>query len=138
MRRMSKVDLPEAFRDERGAIQTLLNEHHGSVVVIETVSDVERANHYHKEDYHFCYVVSGSIIYYERPAGSSDPPSMHKYCPGEMLYTPPMVEHCMFFEEPTVFITLGGRTRKQEDYEADLVRIDSLKKLFDEALGNSL
>ena len=69
-----ECELPDSFKDNRGEIQTLLNKHNGSVVVISTVSGVERANHYHKEDYHYCYVVSGSIIYFERPAGSNERP----------------------------------------------------------------
>jgi quercetin dioxygenase-like cupin family protein len=133
---MTAVSLPSGFHDERGSIQTLLNQHNGSVVAIDTVPGVERANHYHKEDYHYCYVVSGSIIYYERPVGSTQIPMMAKYSAGEMIYTGPMIEHCMYFEEPTVFITLGGGTRKQEDYELDLVRIESLKAEFDAAFGN--
>ena len=67
-------NLPNSFKDNRGSIQTLIHDHEGSVVVITTVPHVERANHYHKEDYHYCYVVSGSITYFERPAGSIEIP----------------------------------------------------------------
>ena len=51
-----KINLPPNHSDERGFIQVLLHEHNGSVVVIDTVPHVERANHYHKDDYHYCYV----------------------------------------------------------------------------------
>ncbi len=124
-----ECELPDSFKDNRGEIQTLLNKHNGSVVVISTVSGVERANHYHKEDYHYCYVVSGSIIYFERPAGSNERPKKHVFKTGQMFYTPPMIEHCMHFDEPTVFVTLGGGSRKQDEYEDDLVRIASLKEI---------
>jgi len=124
------VPLPSAFTDERGYIQTLLNDHKGSVVIISSVPHVERANHYHKEDYHYCYILTGSIHYYERVVSSDDIPSFNTFYPGTMIYTPPMVEHTMYFDEPTTFITLGGGTRHQEDYESDLVRVDSLRTIY--------
>jgi dTDP-4-dehydrorhamnose 3,5-epimerase-like enzyme len=107
-----------------------MHHHNGSVVVISSVPHIQRANHYHKEDYHYCYIISGSIVYYERPVGSTDMPRRSIYKAREMFYTPPMVEHCMYFEEPTTFVTLGGHTRRQEDYEEDLVRIASLHEMY--------
>jgi dTDP-4-dehydrorhamnose 3,5-epimerase-like enzyme len=123
--------LPHGFNDIRGSIQTLIHDHQGSVVVITSVPHVERANHYHKEDYHYCYVVSGSITYFERPAGSTEMPKKSVFSSGEMFYTPPMMEHCMHFSEPTIFVTLGGGSRQQNEYENDLVRIESLKQIYD-------
>ena len=84
-------ELPGMFCDDRGQIQTLKHEHNGSVVVISSVPHVERANHYHKEDYHYCYVISGKIRYFERNVNSKDLPSCKEYGPGEMNYTGPMV-----------------------------------------------
>ena len=130
-----RCDLPNSFKDNRGSIQTLIHDHEGSVVVITTVPHVERANHYHKEDYHYCYVVAGSITYFERPAGSIEIPKKSIFSAGEMFYTPPMMEHCMHFSEPTIFVTLGGGTRKQDEYENDLVRITSLKQIYDDYLA---
>ena len=124
-----KIKLPPDHSDHRGFIQVLLHEHNGSVVVIDTVPHVERANHYHKDDYHYCYVVSGSIIYYERKVGSNDPITKYVYKKGEMFYTPAMVEHCMYFEEPTTFVTMGGKTRSQEEYELDLVRLFTSRRI---------
>jgi len=98
----------------------------GSIVVIESVPYIQRANHYHKEDYHYCYVVEGSITYYEREAGSKVPLRRFEFKKGDMFYTPPMMEHCMFFKEKTVFIAMGGKTRSQKEYEEDLVRLPSL------------
>jgi hypothetical protein len=40
-----------------------------------------------------------------------------------MLFTPPMVEHAMKFDEATTFLTLGRNRRDQASYEADVVRI---------------
>ena len=118
--------LPDPHSDNRGFIQLLLNEHHGSVVIIESVPHIQRANHYHKDDYHYCYIVDGNIDYYERKVGSNECPKLTKFKKGEMFYTPPMMEHCMYFKVKTVFIAMGGKTRTQEEYEKDLVRLPSL------------
>ena len=42
----------------------------------------------------------------------------------QLFFTPPMVEHAMVFHEDTTFLTLGGNSRTQSKYEADLVRTD--------------
>ena len=41
-----------------------------------------------------------------------------------MIFTPPIVEHCMKFPEDTVFLTLSRNPRDQKTYEADVVRIN--------------
>lgn len=125
---MSEVikELPKPFVDDRGEIQNLLSDHNGSCVIIKSVKGSQRANHYHKEDYHYCYLISGGITYSERPVGSTETPKEYTITPGTMFYTGPLVEHCMYFTEDSVFLTFGGGTRSQEDYENDLVRISSL------------
>lgn len=120
------IELPKEFSDYRGKIQVIAHEHNGSVAIIQSAPHVERANHYHKEDYHYCYVIYGCIHYYERKVGDICPPIRRVYKEGDYFYTPPLVEHCMYFPTPTAFVTLGGKTRRQEEYENDLVRVASL------------
>ena len=43
---------------------------------------------------------------------------------GEMVFTPPMIDHAMKFPVDTVFLTLSRNPRDQETYEADVVRVD--------------
>jgi quercetin dioxygenase-like cupin family protein len=85
-----------------------------------------RANHYHKTDWHYCYVVSGTIEYYHRLTGSTEEPECLLVKKGEMVFTPPMVDHGMKFPEDTVFLTLSRNPRDQVSYEADVVRVDML------------
>ena len=120
------IDLSEPFVDERGKIQNLVslfNESMHSAVMIDSKKGSVRANHYHKSDWHYCYVVSGGIDYYYREVGGTDEPLKVHIKQGQLFYTPPMLEHAMVFTEDTVFLTLGGGTRKHEDYESDLVRV---------------
>ncbi|MGN7612839.1 cupin domain-containing protein, partial [Magnetococcales bacterium HHB-1] len=82
-----------------------------------------RANHYHKNSWHYCYVIKGSIDYYHRPQGSKEPPEHILVKKGEMVFTPPMVEHAMKFPEDTLFLTLDNSPRDQESYENNVVRV---------------
>ena len=95
-----------------------------SCVLISSKKNTIRANHYHKTDWHFCYVMEGSIDYYHRKVGDTYSPQLEKIKKGELFFTPPMVEHAMVFHEDTVFLTLGGNSRIQSEYELDLVRVE--------------
>ena len=118
------VPLEEPFADDRGAIQPLVDADMKSCVLITSKKGTVRANHYHKTDWHYCYVLSGSIEYYHRPHGSDGEPEMVLIKTGQLFFTPPMVDHTMVFPEDTAFLTLGRNSRKQEVYEADVERIE--------------
>ena len=66
------VSLPSSFDDERGSIQPLVDMDMKSSVLITSNTGAVRANHYHKTDWHYCYVLYGEIIYYHRPHGSKE------------------------------------------------------------------
>ena len=117
------VPLEEPFADHRGAIQPLVDADMKSCVLISSKKGTARANHYHKTDWHFCYVVSGSIEYYHRTTGSDAEPEMTLIKTGQLFFTPPMVDHAMIFPEDTTFLTLGRNSRKQEVYEQDVERV---------------
>lgn len=119
-----KIELEKAFVDERGEIQPLVDFPMKSCVLISSKKKSIRANHYHKTDWHFCYVLEGSIDYYHRKVGDSSAPLLERIKKGELFFTPPMVEHAMVFHEDVVFLTLGGNSRIQSEYEADLVRTE--------------
>ena len=81
-----------------------------------------RANHYHKTDWHYCYVISGKIEYYYKELNSDKTPDLLVVEKGNMVFTPPLVEHCMKFPEDTLFLTLSRNPRDQETYELDVIR----------------
>ena len=118
------VKLEKPFQDVRGKIQPLVDEMMRSAVMIESRAGSLRANHYHKTDWHYCYVVSGVIEYMHRPTGSNQPAQTIIVKAGEMIFTPPMIDHGMKFPVDTVFLTLSRNPRDQATYEADVVRVD--------------
>jgi quercetin dioxygenase-like cupin family protein len=120
----SKIQLPDAFIDDRGIIQPIAKDIFNDVALIKSNKGSIRANHYHKTDSHFSYVVSGKIKYLSREVGSNTPPVMEYMNPGDLFYTPSLLEHLMYFEEETVFINISNNKRDHLDYEQDLIRVN--------------
>ena len=118
------VKLEKPFVDARGAIQPLVDTVMKSAVMIESKAGSIRANHYHKTDWHYCYVISGQMEYLHRPTGSNQEPEILVVNEGEMVFTPPMVDHGMRFSFDTVFLTLSRNPRDQVSYESDVVRVE--------------
>lgn len=123
----SSVPLDAPFVDARGTIQNLILKPCTSVAVIHSSARTLRANHYHRTDWHYAYVVSGEVLYFERPVGSAEAPKPRRFGPGKMFFTPPMVEHCMAFPVETVIVTMAKNVRSHESHESDVVRVNLVK-----------
>src|SRR5688500_14299372 len=96
------IDAP--FSNQNGEIFNLLLERFTSVALIHSVPGAIRANHYHKTDWHYSYVQSGVVWYYWRPLGSKETPKHERFPAGTMFFTPPLVEHAMFFPEDSIIL----------------------------------
>ena len=60
------IEQESPFVDERGKIQPLIDIDFKSCVLITSKKGTVRANHYHKKDWHFIYVIKGEFEYYFR------------------------------------------------------------------------
>ena len=122
----SLVPLDMPFKDERGAIQNLLNASINGAAIITSKAGSVRSNHWHREDFHYLYVVSGSMEYYERDVGalnySNQTPLI--VCAGQMVFTPPNKVHKTIFIEDTVLLSFSKRNRDHVSHEEDVVRED--------------
>ncbi len=119
----SRVPLDAPFVNHNGSIQNLVLKNMTSVAALTSVKGAVRANHYHKTDWHYAYVASGSVAYLERPIGSDELPNPVFFVKGEMFFTPPMKEHAMVFLEDTVIVTMARNVRSHDSHEADLERV---------------
>ena len=119
----TKIQLAGEFTDYRGKILNISNNLFRSCLIIKSKKNSIRANHYHKKDWHYCYVLKGKIEYYSRKVGSKRKPKKEIFIKGDLFFTPPMVEHAFYFPVNTSFITLGKGSRKKINYEKDTVRI---------------
>ena len=118
------VDLPKGYEDDRGIIQPLCDLNMKSASLIVSKPNTWRANHYHKTDWHFIYVLKGSFEYYFKKTNSDEEIQKKIVKKGELLFTGPVVDHAMFYTEETEILVLSKNPRDQKTYEEDTVRID--------------
>jgi dTDP-4-dehydrorhamnose 3,5-epimerase-like enzyme len=118
-----RVPLKPPHTDARGAIQPILDQDFKSAQLITSVAGSTRASHYHRNDSHYMFLVSGSFDYYWRTADSGAPLGHIVVQAGELVFTPAMVEHLVVFREDSAFINFSDQRRDQEAYEADIVRL---------------
>ena len=120
------VPIRQPFVDDRGEIRNLIDVPFASAAVITSVKGAIRANHYHKTDYHYCWLQRGGLIYFQRQVGSTEPPQRWVIRPGDMFYTPAMHEHAMYFTEESVLFAFARNHRDMDHYEADTVRVRNI------------
>ena len=112
------------FGDERGGITRILDVEAPmhSVLYITSKAGSIRSNHYHKQDMHYCYLVSGKAEWYEKPVegGELEKEILNA---GDMVCTPPNVIHAVKFLEDTVLWAFSTQPRNQAHYEEDTVRV---------------
>jgi len=115
--------LEPPFIDNRGTIQNILNIPINSVALITSNAGAIRSNHWHKENDHYLYIISGSVEYYERDLnedGRNIKPLIFKS--GDIFYTPPLKVHKVIFLEHTIMLSLGKNIKTHQAHEDDLVR----------------
>ena len=118
------LDLPKGYEDARGIIQPLCDLNMKRAALIVAKANTWRANHYHKNDWHFIYVLKGSFEYYFKKTNSDEKIKKKIVKKGELLFTGPVVDHAMFYTEETEIVVLSKNPRDQKTYEEDTVRID--------------
>ena len=114
------------FVDERGGITRLLDDGRTairSVLLITCKKGSIRANHYHKKDSHYSYMLSGRMEYTEYPVGKESQKETTILEPGDMVYSAPMTVHIMRFLEDSVFLALATESRSQQAYEEDTIKV---------------
>jgi hypothetical protein len=133
------VPLAEPFVNENGFIENILTKPNNHVSHIFSRKGTVRANHWHRTDWHYAYVVRGRILYFERPVGSTEIPKPRVFGPRQCFFSPPNMEHAMLFAEDTDFITMAKNVRLHEQHEADVVRMPFITpELAKEYLGARL
>ena len=118
-----RVALDAAHEDDRGFIQCLTNMPTRNVSYIFSKKGSVRSNHYHKTDWHYMYVLSGSFDYYYRHTDSSEELQCVRVKAGEMIFTPPMEDHATVFLEDCELLAMSRNPRDQEAYEEDVRRV---------------
>jgi len=116
------VEIPQSFRDERGLISNIADGHLGDVAIISSVAKAIRANHYHEDDWHLSYLLSGKMLYSWEALDSADQGEI-EILAGTLFYTPKRTVHRMKFLEEGTFIAVSKLNRNQANYESDTKRV---------------
>ncbi len=135
------VPLKVNHSDARGYIVNLREGPCAGVAIIESVAGSIRSNHWHREDSHLLYLVSGAMLYFEHPVREDPGTKIPDPCgfggisyepqvirPGEMVFTGPRMEHATVFPIDSTMISISPRPRDHESHEADLVRTELLSE----------
>lgn len=115
------VPLDKPFINDAGVIQNLLNCKIGAVAIIDSKCNSVRSNHWHKSSWHYLYIVSGRVRYYERNLDGTDV-IIKDYKEGDMFFTPPNKVHKTQFLTDCIMISLGKESKDHETHEKDIIR----------------
>lgn len=112
--------------DERGEMSHLIEDKTPitSVLLITSKKGSIRANHYHKKDTHYAYLLKGKMEYsYQDLKSKVKEKKSLILKKGDIVHTPPMTIHAMRFLENSVFLAITTEDRNQKKYEKDTVRV---------------
>ena len=118
----------KVFRDERGYLLKILDKGFSSCIEIFSKKSTIRANHYHKKDEHFCYVLKGEILFFYRNRKKGSKLNHKIMKKGDLFFTTYDQDHLAYFLKTTHFLSYSSRKRTKIDYENDLVRLNMDKE----------
>ena len=119
-----KHKLGKIFKDKRGTLQKIIDGNFSSCIEVFSKKGSIRANHYHKKDKHFMYIISGELLYSYKNRKRGSKVKIKKMKKGNLFFTPAMQEHMAYFTKNTHFLAFSTRKRTRFDYEKDLIRVE--------------
>ena len=118
----------KVFKDERGYLLKILDKGFSSCIEIFSKKGSIRANHYHKKDEHFCYILKGEILFFYRNRKKGSKLNYKIMKNGDLFFTTYDQDHLAYFLKTTHFLSYSSRKRSKFDYENDLVRLNMDKE----------
>ena len=114
----------KTFKDKRGWLKKILDGNFSSCIEIYSKKGSIRANHYHKKDTHFIYVIDGEILYFYKDRKKGTKTKFKLMKKSDLFFTPSMQEHMAYFTKNTHFLAFSTRKRTKFDYEKDLIKVN--------------
>lgn len=114
----------KTFKDKRGWLKKILDGNFSSCIEIYSKKGSIRANHYHKKDTHFMYIIYGEILYFYRNRKKGAKAKFKLMKKNDLFFTPSMQEHMAYFTKNTHFLAFSTRKRTKFDYEKDLIKVN--------------
>ena len=116
-----KWHINPAVTDVRGEIYNVFEGRIEHIALITSKAGSVRANHYHKEDLQYIYLLSGE---YESHCCDVRNPNNRQVLtvkPGDIVETPAFIAHAQKFTKDSVFLALTTRQRESGKYEEDTI-----------------
>ena len=114
----------KTFKDKRGWLKKILDGNFSSCIEVYSKKGSIRANHYHKKDKHFIYVINGEILYFYKDRKKRAKTRLKIMKKSDLFFTPSMQEHMAYFTKNTHFLAFSTRKRTRFDYEKDLIKVN--------------
>lgn len=118
-------NIKASFTDGRGIIVRIMEMTPGikAALFIASKSGSIRANHYHKHDIHYVYLLTGKFEYIEKDLEPDSKTESQLIIPGDLVTTPSNRIHAMKFLEDSTMVVFTTEPRDQQSYEIDTIRI---------------
>lgn len=111
-------------KDNRGSIESIIEEKTNNISIITCNSKTIRSNHLHKKDWHFMHILDGKMDYFFVKKNRIFFIKLKK---GDLIFTPPKELHATYFPVKTVLLVASKNKRDKKTYENDTIR----KKFID-------
>ena len=105
------------FDDDRGALVQLIHDGYKQVNVITSTKNVERGNHYHKENIEAFYIISGK---FELKLKKDDIEEKYVFSAGDMFRIQPYVIHSFYYLEDTTLVSMYSNGVEKADGTKDI------------------
>jgi len=122
------------FSDDRGEIFNIFEGRIEHIALITSKKGTIRANHYHKEDHQYIYLVSGAYESHCCDVRNPEKKQVLEVGPGDIVETPAMIAHAQRFTEDSVFLALTTRQREEGKYEQDTFSYQVVQGYINEEL----
>ena len=109
--------------DSRGKFFSIIDDKIYNISILKSKKNTIRSNHYHLTDWHYIYVISGSMHYLYKKIKEKNIHYIHVK-KGEVIFTPSKEIHTTYFSQDTEMIVANGQSRKKNIYEKDLIRFE--------------
>lgn len=119
------IKIPQTFTDGRGTIMNIADGSLGDVAFITSLAGSIRANHFHKQDWHLTFLITGGMNYEWQDTNPEKQKKNTNVTEGQLIFTPPNTPHKMTFTQNSTFIAISRMNRSHEEYSADTIALES-------------
>ena len=123
-----------AIEDARGLITNIFEGRIEHVALITSKKGSIRANHYHKEDLQYIYLLSGEFESHSCDVRNPSKRQILNVQPSDLVTTPPYIAHAQKFTKDSVFLALTTRQRESGKYEEDTIAFQVIEGYLNPSL----